>query len=134
SYTDVMTVRDSGQRTFFHYRGANALLKKENFDFTHSFAKIFHLGYLLLLDKLDKVGPDGLSGAAKVLAKAKKAGFITSADIVSEQSTRFREVIPSSLPFIDILFINELEAKLLTRIDTFDEEGEFVVSRGFEAA
>src|SRR5690606_23961793 len=76
SYTDVMTVRDSGQRTFFHYRGANALLEKEDFDFTHSFAKIFHLGYLLLLDKLDKVGPDGLSGAAKVLAKAKKAGFI----------------------------------------------------------
>src|SRR5690554_868594 len=66
SYTDVMTVRNSGKRTFFHYRGANALLDERDFDFRHSSAKIFHLGYLLLLDKLDTVGVDGLSGAAKV--------------------------------------------------------------------
>lgn len=134
SYTDVMTVRNTGNRTFFHYRGANALLEEKDFDFTHSSAKIFHLGYLLLLDKLDKVGQDGLSGAAKVLGKAKKAGFITSADIVSEQSNRYREVIPSSLPFIDILFINELEAQLLTEVRTFDEKGHFLASNGFEAA
>lgn len=134
SYTDVMTVRDTGRRTFFHYRGANALLEEKDFDFAGSTAKIFHLGYLLLLDKLDTVGPDGVSGAAKVLKEAKDAGFITSADIVSEQSTRYRKVIPSSLPFIDILFINELEAKMLTDIGTFDEEGEFLVSKGFEAA
>lgn len=134
SYTDVMTVRENGKRTFFHYRGANALLAEQDFDFTNSTAKIFHLGYLLLLDKLDTVGIDGLSGAAKVLSKAKSEGLITSADIVSEQSTRYREVIPSSLPFIDILFINELEARLLTEISTFDAEGEFLTPNGFEAA
>ena len=134
SYTDVMTVRNNGKRTFFHYRGANAQLDEKDFDFKHSSAKIFHLGYLLLLDKLDTVGADGLSGAAKVLSRAKSAGFITSADIVSEQSTRYREVIPSSLPFIDILFINELEAQLLTEISTFNEEGEFLVLDGYEAA
>lgn len=134
SYTDVMTVRSNGKRTFFHYRGANALLEEKDFNFTHSSAKIFHLGYLLLLDKLDTVGEDGLSGAAKVLSKAKMAGFITSADIVSEQSMRYREVIPSSLPFIDILFINELEAQLLTGISTFNETGDFLVSNGYKAA
>lgn len=134
SYTDVMTVRNSGKRTFFHYRGANALLQEKDFDFRYSAAKIFHLGYLLLLDKLDTVGVDGLSGASKVLSKAKKAGFITSADIVSEQSNRYRKVIPSSLPFIDILFINELEAQLLTEISTFNDEGGFLVSNGYEAA
>src|SRR5665213_2534122 len=32
SYTDVMTSRDDGRRTFFHQRGANALLSGADFD------------------------------------------------------------------------------------------------------
>jgi sugar/nucleoside kinase (ribokinase family) len=134
SYTDVMTVRHTGKRTFFHYRGANALLEESDFDFTISQAKIFHLGYLLLLDRLDIVGSDGLSGAAKVFKKAKEAGFITSTDIVSEQSNRYNSIIPPSLPYLDLLFINEFEAKMLTGIKVFDTEGEFLISNGFEAA
>ena len=54
SYTDVMTEQKGGHRTFFHYRGANALWKGEEMDFTRTKAKIFHLGYLLLLDALDE--------------------------------------------------------------------------------
>lgn len=134
SFTDVMTVCNTGKRTFFHYRGANSLLEEKDFSFEKSSAKLFHLGYLLLLDRLDKVDEDGLSGAAKVLKEAKSAGFTTSADIVSEQSIRYKEVIPSSLPFIDILFINELEANRLTDIETCDGQGDFLISKGFEAA
>lgn len=134
SFTDVMTVRNTGKRTFFHYRGANSLLGEECFDFQRSSAKLFHLGYLLLLDRLDKVDDNGMSGAAKVFRKARNAGFKTSADIVSEQSTRYKEVISSSLPFIDVLFINELEASRLTDIETCDGHGDFLISKGFEAA
>src|ERR1017187_572184 len=50
SYTDVMTVRGTGRRTFFHHRGANARLGPEHFDFEASSERIFYLGYLLLLD------------------------------------------------------------------------------------
>ena len=53
SFTDVMTVQGTGRRTFFHARGANALLQAAHFDFTKTNARIFHLGYLLLLDGLD---------------------------------------------------------------------------------
>src|SRR5215207_4654499 len=53
SFTDVMTVRESGRRTFFHARGANAELGPEHFDFAGTPARIFHLGYLLLLDRMD---------------------------------------------------------------------------------
>jgi sugar/nucleoside kinase (ribokinase family) len=45
SFTDVMTVKDSGRRTFFHARGANALLDAPHFDFSKTDARIFHLGY-----------------------------------------------------------------------------------------
>ena len=134
SFTDVMTVCSTGKRTFFHHRGANALLEEDDFDFEVSKAKFFHLGYLLLLDNLDRIQSDGLSGAAKVLRRAKEAGMYTSADIVSEQSDRYTEVIPSSLPFIDFLFINELEAHKLTGIQLLDSNNIFMVSNGFEAA
>jgi sugar/nucleoside kinase (ribokinase family) len=118
SYTDVMTVKGTGRRTFFHQRGANALLDMEHFDFSGAREKIFHLGYLLLLDKLDALEPDGRTRASKVLQKAKEQGYITSADIVSERSDRFKSVIPSSLPYIDYLFVNEFEAGMITGVET----------------
>ncbi len=133
SYTDVMSVQSTGRRTFFHNRGANALLVETCFDFSISQAKIFHLGYLLLLDKLDTIGNDGLTGAAHVFKKAKAAGFITSADIVSENTARFKEIIPFSLPFVDYLFINEFEAKMLTGVETCKQTGE-VSMEGCSAA
>jgi sugar/nucleoside kinase (ribokinase family) len=118
SYTDVMTVKGTGRRTFFHQRGANALLDMEHFDFSEAREKIFHLGYLLLLDKLDELEPDGRTRASKVLQKAKEQGYITSADIVSERSDRFKAIIPSSLPYIDYLFVNEFEAGMITGVET----------------
>lgn len=134
SYTDVMTVTSTGKRTFFHCRGSNALLDESHFDFSRSAAKFFHLGYLLLLDKLDAVGSDGLTGAARLLRKAKEAGFVTSADIVSEQSERYKNIVPASLSFIDILFVNEFEAKMLADTEIFDEAGNLSLSRGYAVA
>lgn len=126
SYTDVMTVESTGIRTFFHYRGANALLDESHFEFSSSNAKIFHLGYLLLLDALDKLNSDGSSGASRVLEKALKAGMMTSADLVSEQSDRSSTIIPPALPFVDVLFLNEFETRMLTGIDVVSERGIFL--------
>jgi sugar/nucleoside kinase (ribokinase family) len=113
-----MTVKSTGKRTFFHQRGANALLSESAFDFSLSHSKIFHLGYLLLLDKLDIVEADGSTGASRLFQQASEAGFLTSADIVSEKSDRFSIVIPPSLPYIDYLFVNEFEAAQIAQIDT----------------
>lgn len=117
SYTDVMTVRGTGRRTFFHNRGANALLKPDHLDaLKHSRARIFHMGYLLLLDGMDHLDPFGRTGASYVLEQATKLGFKTSADLVSESSDRFRKIVPASLPHLDYLFLNEYEAERLTDI------------------
>ncbi|TKB96384.1 carbohydrate kinase family protein [Pedobacter cryophilus] len=134
SYTDVMTVKSTGKRTFFHQRGANALLDIDHFDFDISQAKIFHLGYLLLLDKLDIIEEDGNTRASKVLKKAKEQGFITSVDIVSERSDRFKEIIPSSLPYVDYLFVNEFEAGMITVIETVATNGELILDNCYKAA
>jgi len=113
SYTDVMTVQGGGRRTFFHQRGANALLGPEHFDFTGATARHFHLGYLLLLDRLDGF-EDGRPRAVDVLARARAAGLSTSIDCVSEASDRFRRVIVPVLPEVDLLFANDFEAEKLT--------------------
>ena len=110
SYTDVMTEEGHGRRTFFHARGANALWEGEDLDFRKVGARIFHLGYLLLLDALDR--PDAKFGtrAARLLASAKNTGLKTSIDVVSEDSDRFARVVSPALPYVDYCILNEHEA------------------------
>jgi sugar/nucleoside kinase (ribokinase family) len=117
SYTDVMTVETSGRRTFFHQRGANARFGAQDVDVRTSKEKLMHLGYLLLLDELDKVDGNGRTGAARLLKAAKESGLKTSVDTVSEDSDRFKDVIVPSLPYVDYLFINEFEAGRCTGLD-----------------
>ena len=110
SFTDVMTVKDTGRRTFFHARGANALLDASHFDFTRTNARIFHLGYLLLLDQLDAPSATHGTVAAEVLARAQDAGLKTSVDCVSEDSDRFPKVVMPALKHVDYCIMNEFEA------------------------
>jgi sugar/nucleoside kinase (ribokinase family) len=110
SYTDVMTEESNGRRTFFHNRGANALWRGEDLDFGKTRARIFHLGYLLLLDALD--APDKKAGTrgAALLARAQAAGLKTCVDVVSENSDRFGHIVTPALKFVDYCILNEIEA------------------------
>ena len=87
SFTEVMSVM-GGQRTFFTYAGASADFGVDDVDFDTLNVKMLHLGYFLLLDKVDN--GDGL----KILKKAKELGVKTSSDLVSENSDRYSIVLP----------------------------------------
>jgi sugar/nucleoside kinase (ribokinase family) len=110
SYTDVMNVERTGRRTFFHQPGVNALLGPESIDLAASSAKLFHLGYLLLLDRLDQPGKNKDTAAAELLDQALHLGFITSVDVVSEESDRYPSIVLPALPCVDLVFLNEFEA------------------------
>jgi sugar/nucleoside kinase (ribokinase family) len=110
SYTDVMNVERTGRRTFFHQRGVNALLSPECIDLASSSAKLFHLGYLLLLDRLDQPGKSKATAAAELLDHASGLGFTTSVDVVSEESDRYPGIVLPALPYVDLVFLNEFEA------------------------
>lgn len=110
SYTDVMNVESTGRRTFFHQRGVNALLGPESIGLASSSAKLFHLGYLLLLDRLDRPSDSKGTAAAELLDQASRLGFITSVDLVSEESDRYPRIVLPALPFVDLIFLNEFEA------------------------
>ncbi len=123
SYTDVMTVQGTGRRTFFHARGANALLDSSHFDFVKTNAKLFHLGYLLLLDKLDGSDPTHGTVAAAVLARAQAAGLKTSIDLVSEDSDRFAKIVLPALQHVDLCIMNEFEAGRVTGLKIRTDAG-----------
>ncbi len=125
SFTDVMSVT-GGQRTFFTYPGADSGLCLSDIPFACK-PKILHLGYFLLLQKVDE--GEGL----KILQAAKAQGIETSIDLVSENSERYSLVIPC-LPYTDYLIINEIEAGKLTGIEPCRENltamGEKLLSMG----
>lgn len=119
SFTDVMTARQSGRRTFFHYRGANALLDLQHFDFSTSNYRLFYLAYLMLLDTLDAMEEDGSNRFARVLKEAKDSGHLTIADAVSAESDDYETAVKACLPYLDFLVLNEWEASRATRRDLF---------------
>ncbi|ANR79764.1 sugar kinase [Kosakonia sacchari] len=110
SMSQVMT-DPSGQRTFFHSPGANRLLDLSAFDGLDGSMKIFHLGYLLLLDSLDKADEEFGTRSARLLAQMREQGFETSLDLVSRKGDpRYQPLVLPCLPHLDYLVINELEA------------------------
>ena len=109
SFTEVMSVM-GGQRTFFTYAGASADFGANDVSMSALNVKMLHLGYFLLLDKIDN--GDG----ELLLKKAKEKGVKTSIDLVSENSDRYKSVIPC-LKYVDNLIINEVEAGALAGIE-----------------
>ncbi len=124
SYTDVMTEVAQGRRTFFHNRGANAAWSASNLDFSKVKARIFHLGYLLLLDALDSPDPNFGTKAARLLARAQEAGLKTSVDVVSENSDRFPKVVTPALRYVDYCILNEFEAGKTTGFKIRQADGQ----------
>jgi len=109
SFTDVMSIV-GGQRTFFTYPGACADFGYDDVDFENLDVKMLHLGYFLLLDKVD--GGDG----ERILKRAKEMGIKTSIDLVSENGDRYH-VVKDCLKYVDNVIINELEAGMIAEIE-----------------
>jgi len=126
SFTDVMSVRDTGERTFFHARGANATFSIDDIDFNKIKGDMFHIGYALLLDSFDKSDREYGTVMAKALCFAKEKGLKTSMDVVSENSNRFEGVVSSSLKYCDYFIANEIESSMISNIPARDNQGKII--------
>lgn len=102
SFTQVMSIA-GGERTFFTHAGASAAFGADDIDFDALDAKMLHLGYFLLLDRVD--AGDG----EKILSACRARGIKTSIDFVTENSDRYTSIRPC-LPLVDNLIVNEIEA------------------------
>ena len=123
SFTAVMSNNESKARTFFQYRGANALFDESCINWDNLNSEIFHIGYILLLDALDAEDPEYGTKMAKLLAEAQRRGLKTSIDVVSESGNRFKKIVSPALKYTDYCVINELEAQQITGVTLRDEDG-----------
>ena len=123
TFTDVMTVASTGERTFFNMHGADSSLAPDDVAPATLGCDIFHLGYILLLDGLDAEDAEYGTKAARLLAKVRAAGIKTSLDIVSEQSDRFARIVRPALKHCDYVVINEVEGSLATGVSAMGENG-----------
>lgn len=116
AYTDVFSIKASGCRTYFHYPGTNRLFSPSHVDLDRLPARMFHLGYLLLMDAMDQPDAEYGTVAARFLADLQRRGIRTSIDLVSEDSSRFTDIVPPALKYTDYCIINDWEAEKLTGI------------------
>ncbi|MFP4697290.1 MAG: carbohydrate kinase family protein [Eubacteriales bacterium] len=132
SFTTVMNDMSSKHRTFFHFRGSNAKFSEKHIDFDNLDVDILHIGYILLLDALDK--PDEKFGTkmASLLASAQNKGIKTSIDVVSDSEDRFKDIVPPALKFTDYCIINEVEAERTTGISLRDDKG--IIEKNIDVA
>lgn len=123
SFTAVMSDTVSRERTFFQYRGANALFSEDSIQWDALDCDILHVAYILLLDALDAEDAEYGTKLARLLCHAKERGIRTSVDVVSETGERFRRIVPPALRYADFCVINEIEAGRTTGIELRAADG-----------
>lgn len=109
SFTQVMSV-SGGERTLFCHAGCCAEFGYDCIDFDSLDVRMLHLGYFLLLDKVDE--GDGI----KILRECRKRGIKTSIDFVTENSDRY-SYVKECVKYTDNLIVNEIEACRLAGLE-----------------
>ena len=116
SFCDVMSI-PSGERTFFYKSGANADFSPSDIDISSLSCDIFHIGYILLLDKFDAEDAEFGTVMARFLHDLQKAGIKTSIDVVSDSSGNFEKKVIPALKYCNYVIINEIECCGIWHVD-----------------
>ena len=74
SFCDVMSM-PSGERTFFHKKGANTFFSPDDINISSLNCNMLHIGYILLLDRFDMQDEKYGTVMAHFLADVQKAGI-----------------------------------------------------------
>lgn len=126
SSSDVMQVTSTGERTFFHHRGANAEFCPEDIKLSALNCKIMHIAYILLLDRFDEADAEYGTAMARFLKSAQEEGIETSIDVVSDSSGLFAEKVMPALRYTDYAFMNEIEGSGVSGIPVRDADGKLL--------
>lgn len=126
-FSDVMSL-PSGERTFFHARGANALFSPADVDIDRLDCALFHIGYILLLDAFD--APDAAYGTvmARFLHDLQARGIRTSVDCVSDSRGGYADKMLPAMKYADYVIVNEIESCGIFGVDPYREDGSIQVS------
>ncbi|MBQ8311471.1 MAG: helix-turn-helix domain-containing protein [Clostridia bacterium] len=123
SSSDVMQITSTGERTFFHHRGANAEFCPEDVKLSALNCKMMHIAYILLLDRFDEADEEYGTAMARFLKSVQEEGIETSIDVVSDSSGLFAEKVIPALHYTDYAFMNEIEGSGVSGIPVRDADG-----------
>lgn len=129
SFSDVINALDTGERTFFHHKGANAAFSPADVALDNLDARILHVGYLMLLDQFDAPDPAYGTVMARFLHDAQAMGLQTSIDAVSDAGGRYREIVLPALKYCDYAIMNEIEACAVFGLRPRDGQGRLAQSQ-----
>lgn len=125
SFTDVMSL-PSGERTFFHQKGANFEFSPKDINISSLNCNLFHIGYILLLDKFDAYDAEYGTVMARFLHSVQKCGIKTSVDVVSDSTADYKAKIVPALRYCDYVIINEIECCNIWEIPAYDSNGKIL--------
>ena len=120
SFTFVAVASD-GERTFYHYIGANGELCEADLDWeVIKSAKILHIAGALVMPRFDG------APMANVLQKAKTLGITTSLDTAYDATGKWMETLEPCLPYVDMFLPSIVEAQQLTGLSDAREIAQFL--------
>lgn len=115
SYSVILSP-PGGDRMFLHFAGANDSFGEDDLaDAGLSGARIFHFGYPPIMRRMYEDGGENLAG---LMARAKRAGLVTSLDMAypdpatASGSADWPRILERTLPEVDV-FLPSLEESLL---------------------
>lgn len=127
SFSDVMTVMETGERTFFHNRGACRLFDEGNLHLDELDAELILLGYGGLLDALNADDAEYGTALARAFHDLKEKGMETAMDVTStSDAEQMRRLVIPSLKYVDYLIVNEIEGGMIAGIEPRDESGSLI--------
>jgi len=115
---DAFNVTSSGRRTHFYHQGVAAALCPDHFDFSHTRAKILHLGLPGAHKRMDAPWGDQANGWVVTLAAARREGIATNLELMSIERPRIAELARPCLPHLDLLIVNDYEIGAVADVET----------------
>ncbi len=122
SFCNVMSV-PSGERTFFHQRGANMEFSPDDIDIDSLNCDILHIGYVSLLDKFDSPDEEYGTVMARFLHNVQKAGIKTSIDMVSDSTADYANLLVPTFKYCNYVIINEIECCMIWGLNARNSDG-----------
>lgn len=125
----LVLVSSEGNRKFLHRMGAGAHAFSDGLDFAalQGGASHFHLASLFIVPHLRKHGAD-------LLRQARNCGMTTSFDTNWDPLGRWMDDVGLLLPHLDLLFMNEDEARMVTGCEDEAKAAEVVRALGVRTA
>ncbi len=126
----IVLVNRGGDRQFLHRLGVSALAFEQPIEFTRGICdgmSHYHLASLFLLPHMRVHG-------AEVLRRAQAAGLTTSLDTNWDAEGKWMSALRPCLPRLDIIFMNEDEARMITGSNDAARGAEVVLREGVRTA